>query len=342
MNPAKGRYVPQLDGVRAICIIFTVYHHMPARPTWINGTIGVDIFFALSRWLITSMLLAEAEKTGAIDVRGFYIRRIFRILPMYYVTLMLYILAAGVALKLRNDAADWGQLKIMLPWYATFNAEYRPLAAGDIAGHSWTLGVEEKFYLVWPLIFAWTRSRALTAFALSSAISLVLVALAGFDPGPIRGYLGLGFGAVLAIMVARWPTIIPILSRPIVSIAAVAGIACFHALTLAMPTPFWNIGISFSAAFLIANLWHSDQSLIARLLAWQPLAFVGRLTFGIYLLHVLVINAVVKIAMPKLHFAPGFLVSLILAYGASIIVAYVFYRLVEHPLIKLGRKLARG
>ena len=341
MQSSSGKYVPQLDGVRAVCIIFTVIHHMPGKPDWINGTVGVDIFFALSEWLITSMLLSEADRSGKINLAAFYIRRVARIAPMYYMTLLLYIIASIIVIKIRNYTSDWDQLKIAIPWYATFNSEYRPLSAGDIAGHSWTLGVEEKFYLIWPLIFAATRSRAVVAFALSCIASYCLVFLADFHTGPIRGYLGLGFGAALAIAVAHRPALVPVIGQAGVGAASITGIALLHTLSILTPSPAWNMGISFCAAFFVANLWHAQGGFITKALSWLPLAFAGRLTFGMYLLHVLVINVIIKIAFVKLRLDPGFWPSLAVVYSCSIVTAYVFYRTIEGPCIQLGRSIAR-
>lgn len=315
---------------------------MPGKPSWINGTIGVDIFFALSGWLITSMILDEISRNGKFDIAGFYIRRAFRIMPLYYLTLVIYIIAAILVMKLKHDPEDWNQLSIAIPWYVAFNSEYRPFSAGDIAGHSWTLGIEEKFYVIWPLILVISRSRTVLALLLSLCASFCLVYLADFRTGPIRGYLGLGFGAALATAVAYWPALAHSLRHVWIAPLAVLAIAALHWLSIVSPSAGWNVGVSFISAFLVANLWHSREGIVARGLAWRPLAFAGKLTFGMYLIHVLVINAVVKIILAKMNLDPGFWLELILVYFCSIAICYVAFTIVEGPCIRAGRAIAKA
>src|SRR4051794_24109290 len=89
-----GKYCPALDGIRAFCIVFTILNHVPGRHWFLDGTVGVDAFFPLSGWLITWLLLEERAKRGTLDLGAFYLRRIFRIVPLYYLTIAIYALAA--------------------------------------------------------------------------------------------------------------------------------------------------------------------------------------------------------------------------------------------------------
>ncbi|GEN99638.1 acyltransferase [Novosphingobium sediminis] len=298
------------------------------------------MFFALSGWLITSLLLEEVAKDGSANLGAFYIRRVTRIAPMYYVTMVLYIILSLAQLIVKKDGENWHQMLNALPWIATFNSEYRTVGAGDIFGHAWTLGVEEKFYVIWPIIFVVFRAKTVSAFILSCAVAFFLTYLAGFDPGPIRGYLGLGFGAALAILAAQRHAVISLLRRPVVAVVSVVCIAGFHAASIVHPATAWHVLTSFSTAFLVACLWYCDSSWVARGLSWAPMAFVGRLTFGIYLLHVLVMNVLLKGGMAKFGQSLDWPIAFIVVYGASIPVAYAFYRVVERPCINFGRRLA--
>jgi len=141
------KYRPELDGVRAVCILFTVANHMPGAPPFINGSVGVDIFFALSGFLITTLLIAEKNETGSVKLNSFYVRRIFRIMPLYFLTIFLYILAACANSMLLHRSDELMDVLKAFPLLLTFNGEYRLDNFGF--GHAWTLGIEEKFYLQW-------------------------------------------------------------------------------------------------------------------------------------------------------------------------------------------------
>ena len=151
-----GGRVPSLDGLRALSILLVVVSH--ARTTmgvplelrrWVsaipgNGPLGVSIFFVISGFLITHLLVREERTAGRIDVKGFYVRRAFRILPACYALLV----AVWVLRHLGVLAVSWGNL-----WAAAlFFTNYAPFGAAEWIGHTWSLSVEEQFYLLWPLL----------------------------------------------------------------------------------------------------------------------------------------------------------------------------------------------
>lgn len=328
---------PQLDGLRAVCIIFTIAYHLPVSPTWLNGSVGVDVFFALSGWLITWLLMEEA-KAGRIDLRAFYIRRLFRIAPIYFVGIGLYALASFgmAALGSTGDAREFASA---LPYLITFNSEYRTAAGGNIFGHAWTLGIEEKFYLLWPAILLFCGRRMLFALLISAGFSLAFIALSGGAGMVVRGYCGLGFGAGLAVLAARHARVAWSLSEPRTAGASMALIGFAYAGSIAFPHYAWNIAIAFFAAFLVAALWFNGEHPLSRLLAFRPLASLGTLTFAIYVVHPLCINVGDRI-LGKLGLAQFSALQFALGYAGSILTAYVLYRTVEKPLIQVGRRLA--
>src|SRR5664279_272754 len=117
-------YRAELDGIRAICIIFTVCNHIHGTPRFIDGSEGVDIFFALSGWLITWLLLAECSTCEGTNLIGFYIRRVFRIMPLYYLTLLLYFCAALTVTVTKRDGNDLADFQRAFLYLVTFNSEY--------------------------------------------------------------------------------------------------------------------------------------------------------------------------------------------------------------------------
>src|SRR3712207_525289 len=139
------RRFPALDGLRGIAALMVVAFHY-GGPTLgpLSGWLGVQLFFVLSGFLITTLALREEDRTGRLSFTGFYVRRLFRIVPVY-----LTVLVTVLALDVLRGAYEAG-VGPNLWWYLTFTVEWLPEPVPF--GQAWTLGIEEKFYLVWPLV----------------------------------------------------------------------------------------------------------------------------------------------------------------------------------------------
>ncbi|MDP9475509.1 MAG: acyltransferase [Actinomycetota bacterium] len=222
----KGRgvrlpYRPGLDGLRALAVIAVLLYH--AGLAWIpGGFLGVEVFFVISGYLITALLLAEWRGRGRIDLKSFWLRRARRLLPALYVLLVVTLAYAVVFLPgevagLRADAlAAFGYVT---NWYLVFGQEsyFEAVGRPSLLKHLWSLAVEEQFYLLWPLIFAVgmgvgaTRLRArrtltvAVTVAVASAVAMALLYVPGVDPSRIyygtdTRATGLLFGAALAFL----------------------------------------------------------------------------------------------------------------------------------------------
>lgn len=205
------RRIPSLDGMRAVAIGIVVLGHgiptMPEKLALVYGTLapepgfGVQVFFVLSGFLITSLLLSEQKKTGTVSLRRFYISRAFRILPAFYFFLIVVsiLLAMGV---------------IQLQWFvvvasALFVRDYVPSGHSWWLGHTWSLSIEEQFYLVWPFIFGRFGKRTLVKILLVLAVASPVIRIATwfFMPRLREGILimfhtrmdGLVIGCLLAM-----------------------------------------------------------------------------------------------------------------------------------------------
>src|SRR5690606_24618374 len=196
------RHMPSLDGIRCLAIVAVLWHHSPHADSVpvTRGFLGVDLFFVLSGFLITTLLLREQDAAGGrIDLRAFYVRRILRIFPLYYAVLF----GQAVALLLfrpHSPVAD--EFFAALPWYATYTANFGVHA--NLFAHAWSLAVEEQFYLLWPPVLAWCTRRG--ARALLVAYLLVTAALdwglAGAGAQQVALYMtpfaAIGCGVLLA------------------------------------------------------------------------------------------------------------------------------------------------
>ena len=326
----KTRYFPALDGLRALCVLLVMFNHvrMPV-PSAIIGALGVDIFFVLSGFLITTLMLRETERTGTVSLKGFYTRRFFRIIPVYLATIVLYFIAVHVT----HDAVKTAQFDAALPWLLTFFQEYRPDTGNNLLGHAWTLGIEEKFYVFWPLLllalFPFRKWRLWL-------VAAIFVGVCFFPARFARSYDGLLLGAILGIALSasgrwrsfKWLSRVPESLLLALLVAAYALYGYDHRFVLFF---------SAAAALLIASLVLRNGWL-RRILELPVLVFVGRRSYAMYLIHVLVLNAVEMLA-PRWLPANAVVVVMV-AYALTLGGASLLYVTVERPCIAAGRRLS--
>jgi peptidoglycan/LPS O-acetylase OafA/YrhL len=332
------RYLPELDGLRALAVLQVISTHAGVVAlARLNGYLGVTLFFVLSGFLITSIALAEESKNGSVSLTSFYIRRTFRIFPAYYFVLLVYcVLIFGLNVSPEKQVP----LRQALPYYLVYLQEL-PFW-GALGMHlsslpffqSWSLGIEEKFYLAWPVVcFILLRRRP----KLRIPATLLLVALCALNP-LTRPYIPILFGCALALGFQ-----IP-LFRQAIERAEPWGIWVAASLLLVFQLlilPSWKQDYSNSIyagglfavflAFLVAG-----SNPLRRILAFSPLVFVGKVSYGIYLVHLLCIGLV----RDKLHLTNTSLLFLVSAV-ISIAVSTVLYFAFEQPLTALGRNLSR-
>lgn len=150
-------YRPELDGLRALAVIAVMLHHtfVDAAP---SGHLGVDLFFVLSGFLITRLALEEHARTGSLDLRAFWRRRAYRLLPALLLALPIVLLwgwVIGGQVREQTITGSWTSLLYVTNWA-------RATGAIDTAGlmtHAWSLAIEEQFYLLWPLLLVWLLRR---------------------------------------------------------------------------------------------------------------------------------------------------------------------------------------
>jgi peptidoglycan/LPS O-acetylase OafA/YrhL len=294
----QTRYIPTLDGWRALAAIGVILDHgapdfFASHPRLMHvgahGEIGVEVFFAISGFLICGLLLEEFARTGGISLRAFYIRRCFRILPPYYAALA-GICAASLFAGLHINYSD-------LPSCLLFYRNYLPLGIDERGGfytaHFWSLAVEEHFYLLWPalLIAVKPKHAAKVAFPLAMLVFgwREVQLHAGLFPGifVVPNALtctdtridALLWGCLAAIY---FPAIrrtfervdLPQLWLPILAILLVAE---------QMRAPCLILWRSILLPLLLLSTVIQPTSLLGRVLEWQPLRWIGTLSYSLYL-----------------------------------------------------------
>lgn len=350
-------YLPGLDGLRAIAIIGVLLYHVDLD--WIpGGFLGVDVFFVLSGFLITSLILEEWQRSGRVDFARFYLGRARRLLPA--LLLMLGVVGLACAVVYRDAARAFlgdaiASLAYVTNWWfivqdtSYFEAIGRP----PLLAHLWSLAVEEQFYLVWPAIALllarrWGR-RGVGAVALAAALAstiwmAVLATRSGFPElaDPSRAYfgtdahaMGLLIGAALA---AVWrpgrirTTLAPGAAAAVlaIGIAGLATIGAFYALVGEYSSFLYRGGflvLAVVVAITIAAATH-PASPLGPALGRQPLRWIGQRSYGIYLWH----WPVFMVLRPGLDLPLDGLGNLVLRIAVTLAIAELSYRFVEMPI----------
>ena len=345
------RFRPDIEGMRAVAVGLVLLYHGYGKP-FNGGFVGVDVFFVISGFLITSLLLHEQIKDGRISIGRFYARRVRRILPASTLTVLATMVAGYHLLgfisgnEIANDAK----------WTAVFMANIHfALTGTDYLGsqlppsplqHMWSLGVEEQFYLVWPSLFlllaviARLSRRRNTFGALATSLLVVIGASlawsviqtssnatwAYFSPLTRAWELALGaLIAVFALAVSRVPAWV----YQVAALSGLAGIVVSAlTLTASMPYPGWAAAIPvLSSALLIWAGCGTPQTVIGRALSVRPMQWLGARSYSLYLWHwpILMIGA----QYAGHHLSTWQNSGLLLAAVAA---SAVTFRLIENPV----------
>jgi peptidoglycan/LPS O-acetylase OafA/YrhL len=308
------RYLPGLDGLRALAVGAVVAYHLDLG--WAQGgLLGVGVFFTLSGYLITDLLLGQYESTGRLQLADFWLRRARRLLPALFV--MLTVVVAWVTLLDRSllpavrGAVGTSAVYVTNWWLIAQHSSYfAQFAPPSPLGHLWSLAVEEQFYLIWPWLL-WIGLRAkrtrsgsgkrLAAVSLllaaASAVTMALLYRPGYDPtrvydGTDTRAFALLIGAALAFV---WPSRhlhvrVDHRARWVIDGAGLAGLAVFAVLVWRTGeySPFLYRGglvlLSFATALMVAAAT-APASWFGRILGWEPLRWLGVRSYGIYLWH---------------------------------------------------------
>jgi peptidoglycan/LPS O-acetylase OafA/YrhL len=345
-----------LDGLRGVAILLVVFFHLQLLP---GGALGVDLFFVLSGFLITNLLVEEWLRRGSISLKRFYFRRALRLLPGFIVLLLVFIVHTLLTSPPETIAARWHELAVVACYVANWNQLHG--ASLTLLGHTWSLSVEEQFYLLWPvllclLLYLKVPRRHILILVIGAIIASAMLRLGlhnqhRFLGGPkidiMRLYAGLDTRAdallagCLAGLVASWNWL-PTSCRFIASIKAASVFAvlvlAFCLLKRDLCSSQYYDGlftvVALMTAILIIRLLVAPSRIGAAILESAPLVSVGRISYGLYLFHAPVIACFDEDSLGWRHLG-----TTALAFVLSVAAALLSFYLVERPFLRLKDRL---
>ncbi len=354
-------HLPALDGLRALAVISVLLYH--ADLNWIpGGFLGVEMFFVISGYLITSLLLAEWCQHGQVDLKGFWLRRARRLFPALFLLLLIVVGFTAVFLptevsSLRGDALSTAGY--FNNWYQIFSHKsyFETVGRPPLLRHMWSLAVEEQFYLFWPLWFGLLMRRLrpgqVLGIALAGAFASMLLMAVLYQPhtDPSRVYYGTDTragGLLLGVALAFWWRPGQVISQAngrmldAVGLAALGLLITFFLVINEYQTFLYRGGLGLTAlvtAELVAVAAHPSARLVPRMLSWPALRWIGVRSYGLYLWHF----PVFMVTRPQLDVPWNGVLLLAARMGLTVGIAALSYRLVETPIRTgcLGRAWTR-
>lgn len=296
----ETKFFASLDGLRCISILAVIWHHAagPAfsvySPAFDRGFNGVTLFFAISGFLITTLLIREKEKTGRVSLTKFYMRRTLRIFPLYYTVLIVYALVVWFMEKDQTAKAAFFE---NLPYYATYTSNWFVSYDGRVIFYfAWSLATEEQFYLVWPAVQKRLGGRAAVLAMLVALVFALLVRtnLLGFPEGFLRTVIvsiapAICLGSVLAHLMHQ-PRSFAVLYR--IFGWRFAPVFYFVATFAYLGSPFYqDWAAHFLCTLVVASCVIREDHVLGRALSWGLIRWIGMISYGMYLMHMLALNA---------------------------------------------------
>ena len=359
----KTKYLPSIDSLRAIAVIAVIIYHIDANYLP-GGFLGVDLFFVLSGYLISSLIIKEYKSTGTVNLYNFYVRRARRLLPAVYfmitVILIIITLFNGVLLKKSYLDALFGYIYSSNWWYIFHKLDYfDSFGSQSPFKHLWSLAIEEQFYMFFPLIFlifnrkskANNGNNKLNKNFIYVVLSLILVSLIAhillFDINNInRIYFGtdtrafsLLVGVVGAILypmdkLSERTTKKDNITYSIVSLVSILVLIGIMITTSEYNTWLYRGGFLLVAIIGLIIIISSGRqyTIMSKLLSFKPFVFIGKISYSLYLWHfpiLVVTTPVSEIGNPNLFYVTLRIILIFLVATGS-------YMFVETPIRKLG------
>src|SRR5580765_6995722 len=347
-------YRPHLDGLRAIAVYLVVVFHA-GSDRFAGGYIGVDVFFVLSGFLVTQLLLRDIHASGSIRFGRFYSRRFRRLLPAAFVTLIVTAVvytAISSRLEVANAVGSFkAAFLYSANWY--FIHQSQGYFGADISAnpvlHFWSLAVEEQLYLLWPLapgalclltrrLVPASRMRVIRLVVAAGALASAALALSLRTSNPTRAYYGtdtrayeLLAGALLALL----PALFASAARHrramrVVTLASLAALLLIASSSVQLDVIKRGIAVTITTCVILVAIEAAGGGVAQRMLSTRSVVYLGKISYGTYLWHWLVILVVLR------AFHPSPLATAAIACLVATALAALSFEMLEHPVRTSG------
>ena len=353
----RVQHWPAFDGLRAFAVLAVMSFHVH-YPTFLKGGYtGVDVFFVLSGFLITSLLMSEHDRFAGINYTKFYARRALRLFPALAVVILVVLVLVLADSHLANFRhATLTGLPFVVLYIGNWASAFGTVLTLGLLSITWTLAIEEQFYLLWPLglsalLRRMNRTRIahiLIGVAVLEMVGRLVLSYAGVSTewlqySTVTHSDGLLMGSALALLWSSggewkaWPTLKK-LSTPI-GIGAVAVLA----VVLVFGDPklhlafFWIALAVLATTALLISLIAQPASPLNKLLSVRPLQWIGKRSYGFYLWHFPILGVVFSLHLPVAH---RHTTHFLLVFGATFVIAGLSYRIIERPFLNRKTRFA--
>lgn len=344
-------YYKPLDTLRCFAVLMVLAEHWLHKTSFVSvlspGAIGVDVFFVLSGFLITGILLRYRDRdveegiSHRKSIKTFFMRRVLRIFPLYYLVV--------IGTTLFNQ----GMIREALPWNLTYTTNFFVMHHGNwfgLFGHWWSLAVEEQFYLLWPFVVLFFKRKWLLPtfgilFVLALVSRFVLYDWSGnyvvSTAGTLACFDCFAIGGLLAFLHHFKPELkTRILRMWWIPLMLVGGLALLKSGILSLDyiwTPTLFRGFNATIAFwIIGWLAFSDLKFTRGFFEWKPFIFLGQISYGMYLLHNVVPGLLLGV---KTEIK---VVDLLMYFTVLVVLCWLLNRFFERPILNLKRRFVRN
>jgi peptidoglycan/LPS O-acetylase OafA/YrhL len=354
-EPAKALHLKGLNGIRAIAASSVVISHVilslnrfgltKINDGWDFAGYGVTMFFTLSGFLITYLLMLEKEKTHTVSIKDFYIRRILRIWPLYYLVIVISYLLMYFYFK---DEFTTGNLTFYI--FLSANIATVVNAAVPLIGHYWSLGVEEQFYLIWPWLFKKVPPLKAVTIFLFCFLTLKIIFRVVMPQSVIYQFINLtkfdcmAIGALFAILYTTNSSLLP----KKYFFSNITQVICWIVFLLAafgklfLPDFINHDVFSIATGVIIINIAFNPNVLVS--LENKLFDFIGRISYGIYVYHVMVIILLGKLLtnrIPVFNAVLQTVMLVVIVFFITILISYISYNFFEKKFLLLKAKFTK-
>ncbi len=331
------KYEPSYDGLRAFAVSAVVLFHFWAA-IFPGGWAGVHVFFVLSGYLITSILLKELKNTDKINLKRFYLRRVLRLTP----ALVCIILFQVVRLVIEHDPAMRKSIEesilaastYIMNWAIAFN-----FLSSDIIPHTWSLSIEEQFYLIWPALLLLVAKRRPLTWVSAGIIGITLWRIALVASGASRDRTYYGFDTEADALLIGCAIALASLTPALVRLASRFVLVPVGVLILQVFLPDTLLGVTEAVGYTVISACSAwilialqEEGRLKRWLSWSPFVYTGRISYGWYLWH----YPLICLAKPVLlHHGAVKTAVYFLVLPVSYLIAMASYRFIETPFLRL-------